>query len=247
MTLGNFSRQAKTYDRARPGYPESLIDRLIDEASVAAGDPVVEFGAGTGIFTRLLVARGLRVTAVEPNHDMMRQADLPEVRWVEGTFEEHSLPDGSQAWAVATQAFHWAKPEVALPRIRRTLRPRGVFDVLWNNRENESSEFLAWTAAAIRRHVPDFDEAYRLCPWGEVLESTGDFTFLSHHEQRHTIAMSRERYLNLWRSHNRLYNTAGPERFDAFMKELTAELDALAIETVDVPYRCDAWSCRAKD
>lgn len=247
MTLGNFSRQAEAYRRARPGYPASLVDRLIAEASVAAGDPVVEFGAGTGIFTRLLVARGLRVTSVEPNRDMIRQADLPDVQWVEGTFEEYALCDGSQAWAVAAQAFHWATPEIALPRIRRTLKSGGVFTVLWNDRENESSEVLAWTAAAIRRHVPDFDEAYRHCSWGDVLESTGDFKLLSHHAERHTVAMSRERYLDLWRSHNRLNYTAGPERFNALINELTAELDAQAIETVDVPYRCEAWSCRRND
>jgi mannose-6-phosphate isomerase-like protein (cupin superfamily) len=44
-----------------------LVDLLIEDAKVTAGDAVVDFGAGTGIFTRLLVERRFRVTAIEPN------------------------------------------------------------------------------------------------------------------------------------------------------------------------------------
>ena len=55
MTLGDFSEQAAAYERARPGYPEVLLAVLVEEAAIRPGDAVVEFGAGTGIFTRMLV------------------------------------------------------------------------------------------------------------------------------------------------------------------------------------------------
>lgn len=203
MTLGDFSEQADAYKRSRPGYPKQLLDTLIAEASVQAGDSVVEFGAGTGILTEMLVSRQFEVTAIDPNEDMMRQADLLGVRWLKGTFEENSLPDRSQDWAVAAQAFHWAAPDSALPEIHRILKPGAVFTVIWNNRAAEKSEVVAWTEEAIHRHVPEFDEAYRNRDWVSVLESTGDFTFLSHHSVLHSVSMSKERYLELWRSHNR--------------------------------------------
>lgn len=247
MTLGDFSEQADAYRRSRPGYPEALLDQLIAEAGVRAGDKVVDFGAGTGIFTEMLVRRRFDVTAVDPGEGMMRQADLPEVRWIQGTFAENPLPAQSQDWAVAAQAFHWAEPAKDLPRIRRILKPGAVFTAIWNNRAKDEGEILAWTEDAIGRHVPEFDEAYRNRDWASVLESTGDFVSLSHRVVPHTVAMSKQRYLELWRSHNRLNNTAGPERFAAFFDELRRFLEQRRIEQVDVPYRCEAWSARRND
>ena len=244
MTLGDFSQQAETYDLSRPDYPRALVETLASEASVTPGDDVADFGAGTGIFTRLLLELGFNVSAIEPNNAMKQRANLPGATWVDGTFESSKLPAESQSWAVAAQAFHWAQPEAALPEIHRVLRPNGVFTVLWNDRDNENCDVLQWTEEAIRRHVPEFDEAYRARPWGEILQSTGHFESLSHRIQRHTVTMNRERYLNLWRSHNRLNNTAGHERFEAFFTDLSNQLESENINTIGVPYACNAWSVR---
>src|SRR5205085_1632692 len=54
--LGDFAPQAKAY-AARPGYPEALVDLVASRAGVKTGDRVADIGAGTGIFTRHLVAR----------------------------------------------------------------------------------------------------------------------------------------------------------------------------------------------
>lgn len=247
MTIGDFSKQADAYTRARPSYPDALLDSLISDLLLQRGDRVADLGAGTGIFTRLLVARGFEVTAVDPNDEMMRRALVPKARWVKGTFEDNSLPNRSQSWAVAAQAFHWAEPAIALPQVRRILRPNGVFTVLWNDRANQDCEVLQWTAAAIARHVAEFDEAYRDRKWNDVLESTGDFTFLSQHTVRHSVTMSRERYLDLWRSHNRLNNVAGTDRFARFFGELTEYLEHHQIEHIDLPYNCVSWSARRID
>lgn len=247
MTLGDFTAQADAYQRSRPGYPEQLLGTLVAEASVETGDSVVDLGAGTGIFTKMLVGQGFAVTAVDPNEAMMHQADLQGVRWVNGTFEETLLPSQSQNWAVAAQAFHWADPQLALPEIRRILKPDSVFTVIWNNRAKESSEIVKCTEELIHRHVPEFDEAYRNKNWASVLESTGDFTFLSHRMASHTVAMSRDRYLELWRSHNRLNHIAGPNRFASILNELQDYLNQRQVIQIDVPYHCEAWSARRRN
>ena len=246
MGLGDFSAQAESYRTARPTYPAALIDLLVADADVLPGDAVADFGAGTGILTRLLVERGFFVTAIEPNEPMRKQADVPQARWIDGTFEECGLPDASQSWVVAAQAFHWADPKRSLPEIRRVLRAGRLFTILWNRRANQESQVLAWTAEAIRRHVSDYDEAYRDRPWEAILESTGDFTFLSHRVVPHVVRMSRDRYLDLWRSHNLLNTLAGPDRFAAFLLELNEHLERQGLESIDVPYNCEAWSARRK-
>lgn len=247
MALGDFSRQAESYRRARPTYPAALVDLLVEDANISPGGAVADFGAGTGLFTRMLIERGFRVTAIEPNREMRNHSDVPEAQWVDGTFEESGLETSSQHWAVAAQAFHWADPKRSLKEIRRILTPGSLLTVLWNNRINHESEILFWTEQVIQRHVPDFDEAYRNKSWQEVLESTGDFVFLSHRTARHEIRMSKQRYLDLWRSHNRLNTLAGPEKFRLFLGELERYLEERGADEVNVPYRCDAWSATRRD
>lgn len=246
MPLGDFTEQAEAYGRARPSYPDDLLKALIAHVGVSAGDAIADLGAGTGLLTEQLAARGFRVTAVEPNEAMRRQAKpLAGVRWVDGTFESSGLETGSQTWAVAAQAFHWADPPRALPEVKRLLKPGGFFTVLWNNREHDRHPVLAWTREAIQRHVPGFDDNYRDEEWSAVLTSTGDFAEVVCHETRHVVPMDGERYLNLWRSHNRLQALAGKERLAAFLQELTEYLVACGDEPIGVSYLCRAWTARA--
>jgi ubiquinone/menaquinone biosynthesis C-methylase UbiE len=222
----------------------ALLDLLIADSQLKPGDPVADFGAGTGIFSRMLVERGLKVTAIEPNAQMRNERDVPEARWLDGTFEASGLAEESQCWATAAQAFHWADPKRSLPEIRRVLVPGCVFTVLWNNRLNQESELLGWTETAIRKHVPEFEEAYRHRDWAEVLEFTGDFAFLKHRAMKHTVPMSKSRYLDLWRSHNRLNTMAGVERMAALLAEIEGYLVQQGLDELEVPYRCESWSAR---
>jgi ubiquinone/menaquinone biosynthesis C-methylase UbiE len=244
MTLGDFTRQADAYQGSRPAYPSNLLDALILDAGIVTGDPVADFGAGTGIMTQLLIERGFDVSAIEPNESMRQRASVPGARWIDATFEQSSLADTSQKWAVAAQAFHWADPQRTLPEIRRVLQPDGLVTVLWNNRHPGLSEIVDWTENAIRRFVPEFDEAYRNRDWAGILESTGDFTFLNQRTVNHTTPMSHARYLALWKSHNRLNTIAGPDRFARFLAKLTDHLQQNPGEPIDVPYRCESWSAR---
>src|SRR5262245_36031073 len=147
MAIGDFTNQAAAYGQSRPSYPPELIDALVQDAGANAGDSVVDLGAGTGILTRDLVKLGFSVTAVEPNEQMRALAGLPAAVWMDGAFEAIPLPDQSQDWAIAAQAFHWADRRRALPEIRRVLKLRRVFTVLWNEKDMDSLPILQWTTA----------------------------------------------------------------------------------------------------
>src|ERR1700741_2434946 len=92
-----FDQVAEAYDRARPGYPQSLVDRAIERGGLAPGARVLEVGSGTGKLTELLVARGLRVDAVDPGENMIAAAQrrvgaTDAVRFHLGRFEDVDLP-----------------------------------------------------------------------------------------------------------------------------------------------------------
>lgn len=130
---GRFSDRADDYARFRPGYPSAAIDAILE----GLGDPAMlsaaDVGAGTGISARLLAARGVRVTAVEPNAPM-REAAVPHpgLSWCDGTAERTGLASSSQDIVLAAQAFHWFRAEEALAEFARILRSGGRLVLMMN-------------------------------------------------------------------------------------------------------------------
>jgi SAM-dependent methyltransferase len=128
----SFGAAAQVYERARPGYPPEAVDLLL----APAARRVADVGAGTGKFTRLLVAAGLDVVAVEPDARMRAEFArvLPDVPVLEGSAEALPFEDGSVDAVVVAQAWHWVDPARAMPELARVLRPGGGLGVVWNER-----------------------------------------------------------------------------------------------------------------
>jgi 2-polyprenyl-3-methyl-5-hydroxy-6-metoxy-1,4-benzoquinol methylase len=69
-----FSTKVADYIASRPDYPAALFDELATRCDLNPQSHVADVGAGTGLLTRDLLARGYRVTAVEPNREMRAPA-----------------------------------------------------------------------------------------------------------------------------------------------------------------------------
>ena len=245
MDLGDFTAQASAYGRARPAYPDELVDELLHLAESAEGDAVCDLGAGTGILARQLAQRALRVTALEPNPRMREQAPQdPRITWREGTFEFSGLPDDAFDLALAAQSFHWADLPHALAEVHRILRAGARFGVLWNDRGDDRHPILSHTHRLVCERVPGFSELYRGRDWGPLLVSTGHFTAPTKREQSHIVPMSCARFLDLWRSHNMLNHLAGPEQITEILVEIERRLVDERWREIRVPYVCRAWLVR---
>lgn len=125
------------YERGRPSYPADAVGWLVEGLGIGPGRDVVDLAAGTGKFTRLLMASGARVTAVEPSAAMRREfaAALPDVPVVDGTAERLPLPDASADAVTVAQAFHWFDVAGATTELARVIRPGGGFGMIWNERD----------------------------------------------------------------------------------------------------------------
>ncbi|EDY42451.1 methyltransferase [Streptomyces sp. SPB074] len=122
----SFDSAAARYAAHRPSYPSALLDAIEELAGFSlVGVRVADVGAGTGLGTRVLAARGARVVGVEPGGGMAAQfrAGLPSVPLVRG--DGNALPLGSSSLDAVTyaQSWHWTDPLRSVPEALRVLRP----------------------------------------------------------------------------------------------------------------------------
>jgi SAM-dependent methyltransferase len=121
-----FNEVADEYDRHRPAYPDALIDRACEVGGLGPGATVLEIGCGTGQLTRSLLARGLRVTAIEPGERLIARArdqlaSAGDVQFVNRRLEDASLSPAHYAAVFSASAIHWIDPDVSWRKIADAL------------------------------------------------------------------------------------------------------------------------------
>jgi SAM-dependent methyltransferase len=144
--LNRFSDRAEDYAKYRPSYPEDAIATILEGLSERSQLIAADIGAGTGISSRLLAQRGVRVIAIEPN-TAMREAAEPHalLEFRDGSAEATNLPDYSVDLVTCFQAFHWFDPEPTLSEFHRILKPSGRLAIVWNDRDKQDELTQGYT------------------------------------------------------------------------------------------------------
>lgn len=166
-----FSARAGDYAKYRPTYPQAAIDWILEGIGAPTALRVADIGAGTGISSRLFADRGAQVVAVDPNPEMLAQAQRhTRIRFVVATAEETGLPTGSFNLVTCFQAFHWFKPVAAFAEFKRILKPRGRIAAGWNTRDRQDA-FTAEYSTLIESFGEDAKTIERARGMGPVVES----------------------------------------------------------------------------
>jgi SAM-dependent methyltransferase len=125
----SFGSDSARYERARPGYPDALVTRLVD---ASPGRHVVDAGCGTGIAARQFQAAGCRVLGVEPDERMAALARQNGLEVEVTTFENWDPASRVFDLVIAAQAWHWVDPDAGAVKAAQALRRGGRFAAFWN-------------------------------------------------------------------------------------------------------------------
>jgi len=251
-----FASGAETYVRGRPDYPPQAVEWLRSDVGLAAGTTVVELGAGTGKFTRVLLTTGAKVIAVEPvvpmlerlRRDLLQSPQSPGgslLSAVAGTAEHIPVASGAVDAVVCAQSFHWFATPAAVTEIRRVLKPGGMLGLIWNQRD-ESVSWIAEINGLLARYQ---DDAPRMMSgnWRKAFPAPG---FAPLHETRfpHAHIGPPDRViLDRFLSVSFIAALPAPEREQVRteLRALIARTPSLAGRTeVSVPYVTMAFHCR---
>jgi ubiquinone/menaquinone biosynthesis C-methylase UbiE len=255
-----FEKKADEYDRARPRYPAAVVTDVL--AVTPEPERVLDLAAGTGIFTRVLIAalneafprNDIVVHVVEPVDAMrtkLSQTTDGVAEAMPGTAQDIPVPDGfyDQVWIA--QAFHWFANIESLREIRRVLRPGGALVLVWNLEDKTAAPWLG----ALRDLYEEYDVGvpqYRRGTWKEVWatpEAKELFGDLVQRDYTHSQARSRREIHDLVASksyvakHEGLIEKLGPQ-IDAILNAAFADKqdhDA----SIDVPYVTSSWRAEA--
>lgn len=161
MHTRRFTDKASIYAQYRPSYPSAVLDYLYTYAALSHHSLLADIGAGTGIFSRLLLLRGNPVYCVEPNRSMLEQMqrtlqDFSHAYIIEAPAEATTLPDESVNAITVAQAFHWFDRAAFRQECRRILHPDGVVALLWNISEG-THPFIQEETALLRRFCASYD------------------------------------------------------------------------------------------
>jgi len=247
MASTGFQAAADAYERGRPDYPSEATDFLAATCGIGMGSEVIELGAGTGKFTRLLVPSKATLLAIEPVEAMRRKcmALLPDVRILEGSAEEIPVADASADVVLAAQAFHWFNADKALAECHRVLRPGGMLGLIWNVRD----ESIGWVAE-LTRIIDVYEQGaprYKSFEWKRAFAGSGLFGPLGHRSFRHSHQGTLEAFMDRIASIS--FIAALPEiQRGTVLKEVRALVENHELTrgrpTIETVYSTDVYWCK---
>lgn len=223
---------SEAYERGRPAYPEAVLARIVERSRIGPGSRVLDLAAGSGKFTRQLLATGARVQAVEPVAAFRKRLRELPVGVLDGTAEALPLDDASVDLVTVAAAFHWFDAPRALEEVGRVLRRGGMLAILWNERDQRDNTQFALTELIEphRRGEPrQVDES-----WLAAFDAASGFTELEKEDFAHPHRFTPDSLVE--RVNSISFVAALPEQTRAALIERVRELAATRGRTFELPH-----------
>jgi SAM-dependent methyltransferase len=230
-----FDTVARLYDEVRPGYPDVIIDAIVERSRLSAGGRILEIGCGTGQITRPLARRGYAFLALELGPALAALAaehlrPYPQVRVVPVAFEDWSIEREAFDLVLSAQAFHWIDPALGLARAAEALTPQGAIALVWHLDRSEHTDFYRATQPLYERFLPSDAQRSHVDPleqramrYHDALGRSRLFaglTTVRHHWQRQYTGPQFLKLLQTFSNHQALPEPAKTQFFQGMEAEL---------------------------
>ena len=251
MKFGDFSGLAKAYSESRPKYAPQILELLVKLGDLNSESTIIDVGAGTGIWTRMLQERlNASIIAIEPNLDMyqagIKDSREKQIQWINSSAEDFELNEIKANMLTMASSFHWTEYDTAIKKFKSTLVPNGIFCALWNTRAFELNvkltqieEFLKTKLTQPR--VSSGRSLFTDSLMGKLENSFGIENVL-YTEAHHIEYMTRDRYIRIWESVNDIQVQLGEINFQNFIEFIKTVFSE--DEKIEAHYLTRAWIAR---
>jgi SAM-dependent methyltransferase len=130
-TPRRFRDTVAEYRKYRLDYPPRLIDRLLALAGLKSGDAVLDLGCGPGNLALAFARRGLAVTAMDPEPQMLEaardaaRAEGLSLHFIQGGSGDLAPGFGPYRLVTIGRAFHWMDRAATLSMLDRIVDAKG--------------------------------------------------------------------------------------------------------------------------
>ena len=142
-----FNTAATLYEEIRPGYPEELIQDVVDFSGLSDHSRILEVGCGTGKATLSFAERGYALVCLDIGVDLIAIATeklkkFPNVSFMREAFETWE-PEERFDLIISATAFHWVDPKVRYLKASEVLESSGFLAVFSNQHVRKDEGFFA--------------------------------------------------------------------------------------------------------
>ncbi len=204
-----YSPVADIYYKARPSYPQELINRAVVLAQLSSNMKILEVGCGPGNATVAFAQLDFSMTCMEPNQDFCHLAQhncepYKKVKICNTSFEEWELEANKFNAVLSANAFHWIPPEISYSKAAKALQDNGFLILLWNMTpelpyeiyQALEEDYQAYAPSLVRYEGAEI-QAEILKGFGQNVLNSGYFKKLVCEQIASEVTYSIDNYLNL--------------------------------------------------
>lgn len=128
----DFGKTSHEYAKYRDIYPEELFNKLHTLGIGLKGSNWLDLGTGTGVIPRGMAKYGADIIAIDISEKQIEVAkemstDIKNIQYKVVSAENINFEDNSFDVITACQCFWYFDPEIIVPKIRKILKPDGIF------------------------------------------------------------------------------------------------------------------------